>query len=193
MSNYVIKEQGSNSDGVKLNKGQTSTRVFLFILFSVLSCYYLWVLYLIATPQVSLSYKTYYIDKKTRYWGRDSETFKIPSSGVVDLSQKSPLISREGWTKKTQQGFRTLKSEGGIYFSSIPLGKKTIAIKIKELNLVSNASYFLNGIKLSSSRTLDGITLSIPNVNGYLNSSNDLNYLKIKSPIEINISSVVFQ
>ncbi len=190
MSNYVIQEQGSNSDGIRLSRGQTRTRVFLLILFNVLSCYYLWVLYLIATPQVSLSYKTYYIDKKTRYWGRDSETFKIPPSGVVDLTQKSPLISREGWTKKTQQGFRTLKSEGGIYFSSIPLGKKTIAIKIKELDMANNASYFLNGINLSSFRTFDGVKLSIPNMNESLS---ELNYLKINAPGEINISSVVFQ
>ncbi|WP_104398931.1 hypothetical protein [Vibrio penaeicida] len=190
MSNNVTQEQGIKSDRVSADKGQSRIHISLFILFSVLSLYYLWVLYLIATPQVSLSYKTYYIDKKTRYWGRDSETFKIPSSGVVDLSQKSPLISRSGWTKKTQQGFRTLKSEGGIYFSSIPLGKKTITIKIKELDMANNASYFLNGIKLSSFRTFDGVKLSIPNMNESLS---ELNYLKINAPDEINISSVVFQ
>ncbi|MBD1558347.1 hypothetical protein HC752_15520 [Vibrio sp. S9_S30] len=164
--------------------------IAFFVLFTVLSLYYLWVLYLIATPQVSLSYKTYYMDKKTRYWGHDDETFEIPESGVVDLSQKSPLISRSGWTKETLEGFRTLKSEGGIYFSSIPAGKKTITLKMKGKDRINNISYFLNGIKLSSYHTFDEVILSIPDLSGY---SYELNYLEIKSPYEISISSVIFR
>ncbi|WP_338164129.1 hypothetical protein [Vibrio sp. 10N] len=92
-------------------------RPFVFTLLILLSFYYLWVLYLAAHPNVSTAYRTYYIEKKTRYWGRENTELIWPESGVVEVKQTSPFLSRQGWAPKPGRDGRKLVHNASLYFN----------------------------------------------------------------------------
>lgn len=83
----------------------------------MLSCYYLWVLYLAATPKVTPAYKTYYINTDTLYWGKDNHELAIDKQQVIDVTTKTPFISREGWDRVAKDNQRGLSNNAGLYFS----------------------------------------------------------------------------
>lgn len=86
-----------------------------------LSLYYIWVLYLATQPQVSLGYQTYYIDKKTRFWGKDNGQLLLGESGVINVAKSSPYLSREGWNDKAEGDSRVLLHQGGLFFNMTTL------------------------------------------------------------------------
>lgn len=88
-------QNASSRDQSKANSHRV--RIGLISILIVLSCYYLWVLYLAATPNVTIGYQTYYIDKNTLFWGKDNNNLLLPESGIIEPGDQSPFISREGW------------------------------------------------------------------------------------------------
>ena len=61
---------------------------FLFILtFLALSAFYLYVLYLAKHPDVSMAYRMYYLEKKTRIWDRNQSLAYIPGV-LMDLTNE---------------------------------------------------------------------------------------------------------
>ncbi|BDU36921.1 hypothetical protein [Vibrio nigripulchritudo] len=196
MSEEVMRHETGVSahlegDKITSHASNSKLRIFLIFLFFILSGYYLWVLYLIATPQVSLSYQTYYMDTRTLYWGRDKETFAIPESGMVNITEKSPLLTREGWRKKIVEGHRPLNSAGGLLFSSTPDKAERITISLsRDASELPRIDFYLNDVPLEPNYFRNKITLKFSM--NQLNKEN-LNYLKIKPMESVNVQSVVFQ
>ncbi|TXH61731.1 MAG: hypothetical protein E6Q86_07925 [Tolumonas sp.] len=94
---------------------------FLFILtFLALSAFYLYVLYLAKHPDVSMAYRMYYLEKKTRIWDRNQSLAYIPGV-LMDLTnerERCPYLSREGWDIPEKDGSGSLFSgAGGLYFT----------------------------------------------------------------------------
>ncbi|CAH0525617.1 hypothetical protein [Vibrio hippocampi] len=102
---------------------RSDTRVFglptnlVLTLLILLSGYYLWVLYLAATPKVSPAYQTYYINTDTLYWAKENHQLAIGSQEIIDVTQKTPFISREGWDKVAEDNQRGLEDKAGLFFS----------------------------------------------------------------------------
>lgn len=94
---------------------------FLFILtFLGLSAFYLYVLYLAKHPNVSMAYRMYYLEQKTRIWNRNQSLAYIPGT-LMDLTtyrQRCPYLSREGWDIPKEDNTGTVFSgSGGLYFT----------------------------------------------------------------------------
>lgn len=109
---------------------------FLFIIaFLGLSAFYLYVLYLAKHPSVSMAYRMYYLEQKTRIWDRNQTLGYIPGV-VMDLTkyrQRCPYLSREGWDIPHENGSGTdFSGKGGLYFTLHSLPGK--------LELIGNVS-----------------------------------------------------
>ena len=91
---------------IKYNRASITLRFTLIALILILSCYYLWVLYKAVTPNVSTAYKAYYIKTQTLFWqlNKPNLSLNIPSS--LDVTKKSPYLSRKGWDKNADNGYR---------------------------------------------------------------------------------------
>ncbi len=94
---------------------------FIFILtFLGLSAFYLYVLYLAKHPDVSMAYRMYYLEKKTRIWDRNQSLAYIPGT-LMDLTnerERCPYLSREGWSIPEKDGSGSaFAGTGGLYFS----------------------------------------------------------------------------
>lgn len=99
---------------------------FLFVLlFLALSCFYLYVLYLSTKPQVSMTYKMYYLEQKTHFWNRNQTLAYIPGTemNLIPYRDRCFYLSREGWDLPEKDKSGTLFSgDGGLYFTlhSVP-------------------------------------------------------------------------
>lgn len=94
---------------------------FIFILtFLALSAFYLYVLYLTKHPNVSLAYRMYYIEQKTRIWDRNQTLAYIPGTEMVltKYRDRCPYLSRAGWDIPKEDGSGSVFSgNGGLYFT----------------------------------------------------------------------------
>ena len=61
-----------------------------------LSGFYLYTLYLAAHPNVSLAYKLYYLEGKTRFWEHNSSMTYQPGN-ELNLTRPSRFLSSAGW------------------------------------------------------------------------------------------------
>ena len=80
-----------------------------------LSGFYLYTLYLAAHPNVSLAYKLYYLEGKTRFWEHNSSMTYQPGN-ELNLTKPSRFLSSEGWAKKPSEQGTELSGQGGLYF-----------------------------------------------------------------------------
>lgn len=80
-----------------------------------LSGFYLYTLYLAAHPNVSLAYKLYYLEGKTRFWEHNSSMTYQPGH-ELNLTKPSRFLSSEGWAKKPSDEGTLLSGQGGLYF-----------------------------------------------------------------------------
>ncbi|HIF9057307.1 TPA: riboflavin synthase subunit alpha [Photobacterium damselae] len=101
----------------KASSDNNSIRLILLTLIAVLSCYYLWVLYKAATPNVSIAYKTYYIKQQNLYWDIDNPDLSLSIPKRLKVEQNLPFLSRQGWSKDVIDHARQLESQGGLYFT----------------------------------------------------------------------------
>ncbi|MGL5947770.1 MAG: hypothetical protein ACRCYV_01740 [Aeromonas sp.] len=97
-----------------------------------LSGFYLFTLYLAAHPQVSLSYRLYYIEKMSRFWQHNStmEYYQQP----VDLTQASRFLSFAGWGYKPTPKGTPLIGTGQIMWvqpaASVPLAALSVSLTL---------------------------------------------------------------
>jgi hypothetical protein len=94
---------------------------FIFILtFLALSAFYLYVLYLAKHPDVSMAYRMYYLEKKTRIWNRNQTLAYIPGT-LMDLTnerERCSYLSRDGWDIPEKDGSGSpFDGKGGLYFT----------------------------------------------------------------------------
>lgn len=83
----------------------------------LLSGYYLTVLYLAAHPKVSLAYRYYYLDLKTRFWSRYQTLAYVPGTPLDLVVDRAPYLTREGWDLPDETGKGSpLNGPGGLYF-----------------------------------------------------------------------------
>ena len=80
-----------------------------------LSGFYLYTLYLAAHPNVSLAYKLYYLEGKTRFWEHNSSMTYQPGN-ELNLTRPSRFLSSAGWAKKPSSEGTELSGQGGLYF-----------------------------------------------------------------------------
>ncbi|PSV27284.1 riboflavin synthase subunit alpha [Photobacterium sp. GB-56] len=126
----------------KKNHSCTTLRITLITLITILSCYYLWVLYKAVTPNVSIAYKAYYIKTQTLFWQpkEPNLALKIPSS--LELSTKVPYLSRAGWNEDADNGARLLTSTGGFYFTLPHKVKQKVKVSITLASSLSSPLHF---------------------------------------------------
>ncbi|GAA4501215.1 hypothetical protein [Pseudaeromonas paramecii] len=92
-------------------------KVAMLALLLALSGYYLAVLYLAAHPKVSLAYRYYYLELKTRFWSRYQTLAYVPGAPMDLVVERVPFLTREGWHIPDETGKGSLLSEpGGLYF-----------------------------------------------------------------------------
>ncbi|UJF18567.1 hypothetical protein L0B53_16365 [Vibrio sp. SS-MA-C1-2] len=122
----------SELESLKASISERKIRLGLIILIASLSAYYLTVLYHALTPKVSPAYQAYYLKKETLFWQTDRTNLglQLPLNKDISLISDNPFLSRQGWNKKEQKTFRTLKSDGGIYFYLTELPKSNIMITL---------------------------------------------------------------
>ena len=87
-----------------------SVKLIFIITFLALSGFYLYVLYLAKHPNVSMAYRMYYIEQKTRIWDRNQSLAYIPGTEMVlnKYRDRSPYLSRAGWYIPKEDGSGTV-------------------------------------------------------------------------------------
>ena len=127
---------------IEHNRASITLRFTLIALILILSCYYLWVLYKAVTPNVSSAYKAYYIKTQTLFWqpNKPNLSLNIPSS--LDVTKKSPYLSRKGWDKNADNGYRQLNSSGGLYFTLPFILKKNIKVTLTLASPLTSPVHF---------------------------------------------------
>lgn len=116
-------------------------RPLVLALFVVLSLYYLWVLYLAAHPNVSTAYQTYYIEKKTRYWGKENMDLLWPEKGTINVAEPSPFLSRRGWEPLPKGEGRELVHDASLYFNFKKTLHSPVRIKLSLNHSITEPVY----------------------------------------------------
>lgn len=129
-----IKTQKSHSS--------TSLRITLITLITILSCYYLWVLYKAVTPNVSIAYKAYYIKTQTLFWQPKEPDLALNIPSSLELSTKVPYLSRKGWNKDADNGARLLTNSGRLYFTLPHKVKQDVKVSITLASSLASPLHF---------------------------------------------------
>ncbi|ENY73426.1 hypothetical protein G114_02714 [Aeromonas diversa CDC 2478-85] len=161
-----------------------------------LSGFYLYTLYLAAHPQVSLSYRLYYMEGKTRFWEHNSDMV-YHAGNELNLSQPSRFLSREGWATKPNAAGTQLEGQGGLYFvlptqpEALTVLAKVDSPKAGTLIKVALGHDWSTTVKLAK-EGLNEVRLSLP---GNLLSADPKhpNFLAISTPEPLNVHSVQMQ
>lgn len=90
-------------------------RPIFFGLFAVLLSFYAGVFYLALTPDVSQTYRLYYIDKKLKYWNHGAE-LRYQAGSLVDFAHRVPYLSRQGWAQEESLGTWSIGKTSELYF-----------------------------------------------------------------------------
>ncbi|KJF82456.1 riboflavin synthase subunit alpha [Photobacterium angustum] len=126
----------------KKSHSSTTLRITLLTLITILSCYYLWVLYKAVTPNVSIAYKAYYIKTQTLFWQPKEPDLALNIPSSLELSTKVPYLSREGWNKDADNGARLLTNTGGFYFTLPNKVKQDVKVSITLASSLSSPLHF---------------------------------------------------
>lgn len=91
----------------------------LFILaILALSAFYLAVLYQAAHPKVSMAYRMYYLEMKTKFWNRNQSLAYIPGTPIDLVKERAFYLTRQGWSKPNEDGSGSeFDGDGGLYFT----------------------------------------------------------------------------
>jgi len=91
----------------------------LFVLaILALSAFYLAVLFLAAHPKVSMAYRMYYLEMKTKFWNRNQTLAYIPGTPIDLVIERSFYLTRQGWSKPKEDGSGSeFSGDGGLYFT----------------------------------------------------------------------------
>ncbi|MDO2947534.1 hypothetical protein [Aeromonas simiae] len=158
-----------------------------------LSGFYLYTLYLAAHPQVSLSYRLYYMEGKTQFWEHNSDLV-YHTGNQLDLAKPSRFLSSEGWASKpTAQGTQ-LQGEGGLYFvlskqpDALTVLAKVDSPKAGTLLKVALGHDWTTTIKLAK-QGLNEVKLNLPG-NLLKADPSQPNFLAISTPEPLNFHTV---
>lgn len=166
-------------------------RLAIFVLLALLSMYYLWVLYLAAHPQVNTAYRTYYIDKQTRYWAKDNAHVFWPDSGVIDTSENQPYLSRQGWAVKPDQHGRELVHNGSVFFNLGAAPTHSIRVKLSLTHSITEPVYLsLDGhkqVKLLP-HDLNALEATLP-ASQYSKEAS-LHQIQFETPASLNVNQI---
>ena len=151
-----------------------------------LSGFYLYTLYLAAHPNVSLAYKLYYLEGKTRFWEHNSS-----------MTKPSRFLSSEGWAKKPSEQGTELSGQGGLYFvlpkQQAQPEQLTIQARINSpqagtLLKVALGHDFTTTVKLAKAG-INEIRLNLPG-DSLTADPKHPNFLALSAPTPLNVQSV---
>jgi hypothetical protein len=164
-----------------------------------LSGFYLYTLYLAAHPNVSLAYRLYYLEGKTRFWEHNSSmTYRVGNE--LNLTKPSRFLSSEGWSKKPSEQGTQLTGQGGLYFllpkqgeSSADQNDLTVRARINSpeagaLLKVAMGHDFVTTIKLAKAG-LNEINFQLPG-EALSQDPKQLNFLALSTATPLNVESV---
>jgi hypothetical protein len=121
----ICRDVLDNSEGLH---AMTRRSILVASLLAALSAFYLHVLYLAATPQVSNVYKAYYMERKLRTWNHgNGPTYTLGQ--VMDFSEELPWLSKRGWSRHEKDGTWSDGKSAEI-FLCIAAGAKPAALTI---------------------------------------------------------------
>ncbi|HHQ4797928.1 hypothetical protein ACK36B_04380 [Aeromonas veronii] len=161
-----------------------------------LSGFYLYTLYLAAHPNVSLAYKLYYLEGKTRFWEHNSSMTYQPGN-ELNLTKPSRFLSSEGWAKKPSNEGTLLSGQGGLYFvlpkQAANPDQLTVQARINSpeagaLLKVALGHDFTTTVKLAKAG-INEIRLSLPG-DSLTADPKRPNFLALSAPTPINVQSV---
>ncbi len=97
---------------------QRKLKALFILLILALSAFYLGVLYLAAHPNVSMAYRMYYLEMKTKFWSRNQTLAYIPGTPIDLVTERAFYLTRQGWSKPDKAGRGSeFSGEGGLYFT----------------------------------------------------------------------------
>lgn len=161
-----------------------------------LSGFYLYTLYLAAHPNVSLAYKLYYLEGKTRFWEHNSSMTYQPGN-ELNLTKPSRFLSSEGWAKKPSDEGTLLSGQGGLYFvlpkQAANPDQLTVQARINSpeagaLLKVALGHDFTTTVKLAKAG-INEIRLTLPG-DSLTADPKRPNFLALSAPTPINVQSV---
>lgn len=161
-----------------------------------LSGFYLYTLYLAAHPNVSLAYKLYYLEGKTRFWEHNSSMTYQPGN-ELNLTKPSRFLSSEGWAKKPSAEGTQLSGKGGLYFvlpkQQAQPEQLTIQARINSpeagtLLKVALGHDFTTTVKLAKAG-INEIRLNLPG-ESLTTDPKHPNFLALSAPTPLNVQSV---
>ncbi|MGL4250497.1 MAG: hypothetical protein ACRCR1_07590 [Aeromonas sp.] len=161
-----------------------------------LSCFYLYTLYLAAHPNVSLAYRLYYMEGKTRFWEHNSSmTYQLGNE--LNLTKPSRFLSSEGWAKKPSEAGTELAGNGGIYFvlpkqaanpQQLMVHARINSPEAGALLKIALGHDFTTTVKLAQAG-INEIRLNLPG-NSLTADPKHPNFLALTAPTPINVQSV---
>ncbi|MGL5031544.1 MAG: hypothetical protein ACRC8Q_13930 [Aeromonas sp.] len=161
-----------------------------------LSGFYLYTLYLATHPNVSLAYKLYYLEGKTRFWEHNSSMTYQPGN-ELNLTKPSRFLSIEGWAKKPSAQGTLLTGNGGLYFVLPTQSESPKQLTVHARVHSPEAGALLNvalgpdvttTIKLAKAG-MNEIRLNMPG-DSLTFGPKHLNFLALSAPTPINVESV---
>ncbi|MFM4701900.1 hypothetical protein [Aeromonas bivalvium] len=160
-----------------------------------LSGFYLYTLYLAAHPDVSLAYRLYYLEGKTRFWEHNSSmTYRVGNE--LNLTKPSRFLSSEGWAKKPSEQGTQLSGQGGLYFLLPQRGAAntlTVQARINSpeagaLLKVAMGNDFVTTVKLAKAG-LNEINFRLPG-EALNQDPKQLNFLALSTVTPLNVESL---
>ncbi|MGL4932524.1 MAG: hypothetical protein ACRC4P_04175 [Aeromonas sp.] len=167
-----------------------------FAAIMALSGFYLYTLYLAAHPNVSLAYKLYYLENKTRFWEHNSSMTYQPGN-ELNLTKPSRFLSSEGWASKPSSQGTLLTGQGGLYFvlpeqaanpEQLTVHARISSQEAGALLQVALGHDFTTTVKLAKAG-INEIRLSLPG-NTLTADPKHPNFLALTAPSPINVQSV---
>lgn len=158
-----------------------------------LSGFYLYTLYLAVHPQVSLSYRLYYMEGKTRFWEHNSDMV-YHAGNQLNLTQPSRFLSREGWASKPGKEGTRFEGEGGLYFvlpkpaEQLTMVATVDSPKAGTLLKVALGHDWVTTIRLAK-RGLNEVRLNLPGELLHTDPKHP-NFLAISTPEALNFQTV---
>ncbi|NOI23224.1 hypothetical protein [Vibrio mediterranei] len=176
-------------------------RIGLIAILIALSGYYLWVLYLAATPNVTVGYQTYYIDKATLFWGKDNNNLVLPLSGIIEPGEQSPFISREGWNydlhtelERNKNEGRRLVHSGGVYFNFDQNPSHSVYVKIDLAKSITEPVYVsIDGEHKTRLEPVGLLSLAatLPATN--IDAARPIQYMQFETPASLTVTKITIK
>jgi len=161
-----------------------------------LSGFYLYTLYLAAHPNVSLAYKLYYLEGKTRFWEHNSSMTYQPGN-ELNLTRPSRFLSSAGWATKPSTKGTELSGQGGLYFvlpkqqaqpEQLTIQARVNSPQAGTLLKVARGHDFTTTVRLAKAG-INEIRLNLPG-DSLTSDPKRPNFLALSAPTPLNVQSV---